>query len=141
MTSSWFFLSTLNYDARSTTHQIYNTYLILFSNKLNYIGWIPWENPIRGSFNAAYQIFIYFWCTCCYGKYQVDVVLLCHLIDLQEEQKPLQASHRLSHIQRQNLIVVFSLVYILIIIALCPAPYANIVWTDWSIRIKRIIPI
>ena len=23
MTSSWFFLSTLNYDARSTTHQIY----------------------------------------------------------------------------------------------------------------------
>ena len=24
MTSSWFFLSTLNYDARSTTHQIYN---------------------------------------------------------------------------------------------------------------------
>ena len=25
MTSSWFFLSTLNYDARSTTHQIYCT--------------------------------------------------------------------------------------------------------------------
>jgi len=24
VTSSWFFLSTLNYDARSTTHQIYN---------------------------------------------------------------------------------------------------------------------
>ena len=24
MTSSWFFLSTLNYDARSTTHQIYD---------------------------------------------------------------------------------------------------------------------
>ena len=24
MTSSWFFLSTLNYDARSTTHQIYS---------------------------------------------------------------------------------------------------------------------
>jgi len=23
VTSSWFFLSTLNYDARSTTHQIY----------------------------------------------------------------------------------------------------------------------
>ena len=27
MTSSWFFLSTLNYDARSTTHQIYSTFL------------------------------------------------------------------------------------------------------------------
>ena len=27
--SSWFFLSTLNYDARSTTHQIYNTVLWL----------------------------------------------------------------------------------------------------------------
>ena len=26
MTSSWFFLSTLNYDARSTTHQIYYLY-------------------------------------------------------------------------------------------------------------------
>ena len=25
MTSSWFFLSTLNYDARSTTRQIYTT--------------------------------------------------------------------------------------------------------------------
>jgi len=25
VTSSWFFLSTLNYDARSTTHQIYKT--------------------------------------------------------------------------------------------------------------------
>ena len=24
VTSSWFFLSTLNYDARSTTHQIYS---------------------------------------------------------------------------------------------------------------------
>ena len=27
MTSSWFFLSTLNYDARSTTHQIYDKIL------------------------------------------------------------------------------------------------------------------
>ena len=26
MTSSWFFLSTLNYDARSTTHQIHNIF-------------------------------------------------------------------------------------------------------------------
>ena len=25
VTSSWFFLSTLNYDARSTAHQIYST--------------------------------------------------------------------------------------------------------------------
>ena len=30
MTSSWFFLSTLNYDARSTTHQIYSRYLRYF---------------------------------------------------------------------------------------------------------------
>ena len=29
MTSSWFFLSTLNYDARSTTHQLY-LYLYLY---------------------------------------------------------------------------------------------------------------
>ena len=28
MTSSWFFLSTLNYDARSTTHQIYKTIIL-----------------------------------------------------------------------------------------------------------------
>ena len=27
MTSSWFFLSTLNYDARSTTHQIYRLFV------------------------------------------------------------------------------------------------------------------
>jgi hypothetical protein len=26
VTSSWFFLSTLNYDARSTTHQIYHKF-------------------------------------------------------------------------------------------------------------------
>jgi hypothetical protein len=26
VTSSWFLLSTLNYDARSTTHQIHNNY-------------------------------------------------------------------------------------------------------------------
>ena len=26
MTSSWFFLSTLNYDARSTTHQLFENY-------------------------------------------------------------------------------------------------------------------
>ena len=31
MTSSWFFLSTLNYDARSTTHQISNSNLLLVS--------------------------------------------------------------------------------------------------------------
>jgi len=30
VTSSWFFLSTLNYDARSTTHQSY----ILFTSQL-----------------------------------------------------------------------------------------------------------
>ena len=29
MTSSWFFLSTLNYDARSTTHQIYRKLVLL----------------------------------------------------------------------------------------------------------------
>ena len=28
MTSSWFFLSTLNYDARSTTHQINNSVIM-----------------------------------------------------------------------------------------------------------------
>jgi len=27
VTSSWFFLSTLNYDARSTTHQIYKSHI------------------------------------------------------------------------------------------------------------------
>jgi len=27
VTSSWFFLSTLNYDARSTTHQIYTNHV------------------------------------------------------------------------------------------------------------------
>ena len=39
MTSSWFFLSTLNYDARSTTHQIYLTvYLFLdLFNDGNYV--------------------------------------------------------------------------------------------------------
>ena len=31
MTSSWFFLSTLNYDARSTTHQIYKSPCLTFS--------------------------------------------------------------------------------------------------------------
>ena len=31
MTSTWFFLSTLNYDARSTTHQIYNLIVSLQS--------------------------------------------------------------------------------------------------------------
>ena len=30
MTSSWFFLSTLNYDARSTTHQIYKPVISYF---------------------------------------------------------------------------------------------------------------
>ena len=45
-------------------------------------------------------------------------MLLCHLIDLQEEHKPQHASRRLSHIQSQILIVVVSLVYILIFIAL-----------------------
>ena len=29
VTSSWFFLSTLNYDARSTTHQIHKRFLLL----------------------------------------------------------------------------------------------------------------
>ena len=40
MTSSWFFLSTLNYDARSTTHQI------LFHVEIRFISLtilIPWE--------------------------------------------------------------------------------------------------
>jgi len=31
VTSSWFFLSTLNYDARSTTHQIYGLVCICVS--------------------------------------------------------------------------------------------------------------
>jgi len=30
VTSSWFFLSTLNYDARSTTHQIYLVQTVYF---------------------------------------------------------------------------------------------------------------
>lgn len=47
-------------------------------------------------------------------------MLLCHLIDLQEEHKPQHASHRLSQIQSQILIVVVNLVYILIFIALGP---------------------
>ena len=34
MTSSWFFLSTLNYDARSTTHQIYTFLFTVFSTKI-----------------------------------------------------------------------------------------------------------
>ena len=29
MTSSWLFLSTLNYDARSTTHQIYRMHIFI----------------------------------------------------------------------------------------------------------------
>lgn len=47
-------------------------------------------------------------------------MLLCHLIDLQEEHKPQHASRRLLHIQSQILIVVVNLVYILIFIALGP---------------------
>ena len=33
MTSSWFYLSTLNYDARSTTHQFYKS---VYSNHLQH---------------------------------------------------------------------------------------------------------
>ena len=33
MTSSWFFLSTLKYDARSTTHQAYSNYDIILDIK------------------------------------------------------------------------------------------------------------
>ena len=40
MTSSWFFLSTLNYDARSTTHQskfVYNTATIHIQTMLHFV--------------------------------------------------------------------------------------------------------
>ena len=33
MTSSWFFLSTLNYDARSTTHQIHSKLVLVMSHR------------------------------------------------------------------------------------------------------------
>jgi len=40
VTSSWFFLSTLNYDARSTTHQIcILLHLVRFLLTLNYDAW------------------------------------------------------------------------------------------------------
>ena len=47
MTSSWFFLSTLNYDARSTTHQIYSVafvYIASFKIKNVYGG--DHEDPV-----------------------------------------------------------------------------------------------
>ena len=36
MTTSWFFLSTLNYDARSTTHQFYSVSVIQTSQLMLY---------------------------------------------------------------------------------------------------------
>ena len=36
MTSSWFFLSTLNYDARSTTHQIFLDTVVLLTDTYTY---------------------------------------------------------------------------------------------------------
>ena len=41
MTSSWFFLSTLNYDARSTTHQI--NYLLTYLLTYSMVQSLSWE--------------------------------------------------------------------------------------------------
>ena len=58
MTSSWFFLSTLNYDARSTTHQIVD-YIIRSKGKIDTITgrrrdrtWRPPSLRIGGSFSG-----------------------------------------------------------------------------------------
>ena len=44
MTSSWFFLSTLNYDARSTTHQIHEG-----------VNWSQQQEPLRRSLNPVHR--------------------------------------------------------------------------------------
>ena len=49
MTSSWFFLSTLNYDARSTTHQTYCVFTVL-----RYSWW--WTVDLSETCRVLYQI-------------------------------------------------------------------------------------
>ena len=46
MTSSWFFLSTLNYDARSTTHQIYWNIFIKMGQQI-----LHWHLVVRTFLN------------------------------------------------------------------------------------------
>ena len=64
MTSSWFFLSTLNYDARSTTHQIMDLYKSVFS-KLHMqnlcLAILQDTNSlrIRNKLETAYKYFIF----------------------------------------------------------------------------------
>ena len=50
MTSSWFFLSTLNYDARSTTHRIYYTTFWIHPSELHTVSFNNWvANTRRGT--------------------------------------------------------------------------------------------
>ena len=45
MASSWFFLSTLNYDARSTTHRIYKIWNLTDYSFCNFKLYLSWERP------------------------------------------------------------------------------------------------
>ena len=56
MTSSWFFLSTLNYDARSTTHQIYWKCLL---HHQSMDVWVSWE---RLQFLPIFHCIEIAWC-------------------------------------------------------------------------------
>ena len=50
MTSSWFFLSTVNYDSRSTTHQRYNN--------VNWNGFHPWRSQVMTCAGKFWSIYL-----------------------------------------------------------------------------------
>ena len=64
MTSSWFFLSTLNYDARSTTHHIYVTVFTIrfvFANKVFWQHIMLCRNVLWSSGYLYVYIYIYYY--------------------------------------------------------------------------------
>ena len=74
VTSSWFFFSTLNYDARSTTHQIYILDITLFKMHVSLCSYYTTRIIISKTLTGTYEgDYTYVFKMCCYRT--LDVVI------------------------------------------------------------------
>ena len=76
MTSTWFFLSTLNYDAQSTTHQIY-MYSVNYMYVVNYMHTYQLLKYLK-SLRFVYRVYVFV----SYCLYRMWIKFLCRISPL-----------------------------------------------------------